>query len=386
MEPQKHVKEQFSKTYQLEADRFFVAPGRVNLIGEHIDYNGGYVFPCALDYGTYGAIKLRGDRTVRLASGNFAGITQVDIDSFSYDPAHDWANYPLGVIAEILKLGHKIGGFDLYVWGDIPSGAGLSSSASIEVLTAFAVNSLFDCGLTLKDIALLSQRAENQFVGVNCGVMDQYAVSLGKAGHAMLLDCAGPSHEYVPLDLGDYKVIIANTNKKRGLTDSKYNERRSECEAALAILQQECDINNLCDLKPKAFEAHKHLLTDPVLLKRAKHVVYENARTIEAVNVLNSGDIKRFGEMMNDSHESLSKLYEVTGKELEALADAAQKAEGVLGSRMTGAGFGGCTVSIVHKNSAQSFMKTVGREYTERIGLEASFYLTQTGDGVGELG
>ena len=382
----RYLEDEFSRTFGIKSHKFFYSPGRVNLIGEHTDYNGGYVFPCALDFGTYGAVLFRDDRKVRLASGNFDPICEASIDDLHYDSADGWANYPKGVLAELLKAGCDFGGFDMYIWGDIPSGAGLSSSASLELLVAVTVNKLFDCGLSMLDMILLCQRAENQFVGVNCGIMDQYAVGFGKAGHAMLLDCQAVRHEYVPLDLNDHSIIISNTNKKRGLADSKYNERRSECEAALALLQKEFDITSLCRLSQEDFEAHKHLLAkDPVLLARATHAVYENARTKDAVNLLNEGDVKRFGQLMNESHISLRDLYEVTGPELDALAELAWQVDGVLGSRMTGAGFGGCTVSIVHKSAADNFVQHVGEEYTKLTGLTASFYFAQTGDGAGEL-
>ena len=385
MNPQKHIEEQFTQIFGVKPDRLFLSPGRVNLIGEHTDYNGGYVFPCALDFGNYGAARRRDDRTIRLVSGNIDMPCEVDMDNLVYDPAHNWANYPKGVVVEIMKLGHAIGGFDLYVWGDIPNASGLSSSASLELLTAVVINTLYNCNMPMKEMVLLSQRAENQFVGVNCGIMDQYAVGMGKKDHAILLDCQKVEHEYVPLDLGDNLIVIANTNAKRGLADTKYNERRSECDAALALLQKACDVDCLCALDIKTFEAHKHLITDPVILKRATHAVYENARTMEAVAVLNAGDIKKFGQMMNDSHVSLRDLYEVTGDELDALAEAAWQIDGVLGSRMTGAGFGGCTVSIVRKDAVDAFIKAVGAEYTKRTGLEASFYMAGVGDGAGEL-
>ena len=384
-DPLKHIEEGFAKAFAVKAERFFMAPGRVNLIGEHTDYNGGYVFPCALDFGTYAAVRKRDDRKIRLASGNTNLRCEVSLEGLVYDTAHDWGNYPKGVVAEILKLGHKIGGFDLYVWGNIPNGAGLSSSASLEVLTATVIDSIFGCGIPKKEIALLSQRAENHFVGVNCGIMDQYSITFGKEDQAMLLDCQNLNHEYVPLKLGEHVIIIANTNKQRGLADSKYNERRSECEAALALLRAECDIVSLCELSPEKFEQHKHLILDPVMAKRATHAVYENARTLEAVKVLNQGDLMNFGKMMDASHKSLRDLYEVTGPELDALVDAAWDTEGVIGSRMTGAGFGGCTVSIVRKDGVENFYKEVEKGYKERTGLAPSFYMAGIGGGAGEI-
>ena len=363
--------------------RKFFAPGRVNLIGEHTDYNGGHVFPCAINFGNYGVVRMRDDRTVRLLSGNVAPACEVDLDSFQQ--THNWSDYPKGVINEFMKLGHSLGGFDFYIWGDIPNSAGLSSSASIELLTAVVLNSLYNCGLSMKEMVLLCQRAENQFVGVNCGIMDQYAVGMGKKDHAFLLNCNELQHEYVPLNLDGHAIIIANTNSKRGLADTKYNERRAECDEALQILQKECDVKFLCEIDIATFEKHKHLITNPVIEKRAAHAIYENARTVEAVKVLNAGDIQKFGAMMNDSHVSLRDLYEVTGTELDALAEAAWKAKGVVGSRMTGAGFGGCTVSIVKEESIDDFIQTVGANYTSRTGLKADFYKTNAGSGACEL-
>ena len=382
---QKLISEDFTKKFGGKPDALFYSPGRVNLIGEHTDYNGGYVFPCALDFGTYGAIRQRADRIIRLASGNEDLTCETSLDNLTNELAHGWANYPKGVVAEFIKLNCPIEGFDFYVWGDIPNGAGLSSSASLELLTAVALNDLFKCNIPMKEMVLLCQRAENQFVGVNCGIMDQYSVGFGRLGNALLLNCQEITHEYVPLELNNHVFIIANTNKQRGLADSKYNERRSECEAALEILQKACDIKSLCDLNRKTFDAHKHLITDPIIQKRAAHAVYENYRTIKAVKVLNDGELSKFGKLMNESHISLRDLYEVTGPELDVLAEAAWQIDGVLGSRMTGAGFGGCTVSILHKNSVEDFVNSVGAEYSKRTGLTASFYMAQTGNGAERL-
>ena len=386
MNPKNQVTESFTRLFGGDKpERFFFSPGRVNLIGEHTDYNGGYVFPCALDFGTYGAARKRSDNKIRFASGNIDRVCEVDINNLEYNPDHGWANYLKGVAAEIHGTVKPIGGFDLCIWGNIPNGAGLSSSASIELLTSVAVSTMFDCGISMKDMVLLSQRVENNYVGVNCGIMDQYAVGFGKKNHALLLDCNAVEHEYVPLDLGDNLIVVANTNKQRGLADSKYNERRSECDEAVRLLQKECIIKTLCELDNAGFDRHKHLISDPVILNRAAHAVYENSRTKKAVEVLSGGDIKSFGKMMNDSHISLRDLYEVTGAELDALAEAAWAADGVLGSRMTGAGFGGCTVSILRKDAADNFIKTVGDEYKKRTGLTADFYMAQTGDGACEI-
>lgn len=385
-----YMNDQFTKVFGKPAEKTFFSPGRVNLIGEHTDYNGGHAFPCALSFGTYSAASKRNDSTVRLISGNFSIVCEINIsnaDKIIYEESHNWANYPKGVILEMLKLGHKISGFDLYIWGDIPSGAGLSSSASVEMLTATTINGLFDCKIPTKELVLLSRRAENSFVGVNCGVMDQYAVGFGKPEHAILLDCQAVSHKDVPLVLGDYLIMITNTNNSRSLAASEYNQRRSECESALAILQKKaaCKVEFLCELDIPTFERHKHLIKDETLLKRATHVVHENARTVKAVDLLNAGDLAAFGKLMNESHISLRDLYEVTGNHLDALAAAAWQVDGVLGSRMTGAGFGGCTVSIVHKNSVDTFQKTVAEIYQKETGLKASFYVAKVGAGAGEI-
>jgi len=365
--------------------RVFYSPGRVNLIGEHTDYNGGHVFPCALSFGIYGVARKRSDNILRFASGNINCPVSVKLDNLVYDKTHNWANYPKGVVLEFIKLNHEFSGFDLYVWGNIPNGAGLSSSASLEVLTAVVVNSLFDLNVSMKEIALLSQRAENKFVGVNCGIMDQYSIALGKKNHAMFLNCQTLTHKYVPLELAGYKIIIANTNKKRGLLDSKYNERRSECDKALKLLQRKNDIKSLCELTPEDYERDKYLIKDQTIRYRAEHVIYENACTIQAVAALENGDLARFGELMTTSHKSLYCRYEVTGLELDALVDSALKVEGVLGSRMTGAGFGGCTVSIVNENCVQDFITSVSELYPTLTGLVADFYIAETGCGAKEI-
>jgi len=366
--------------------RVFHSPGRVNLIGEHIDYNGGHVFPCALNFGTYGMARKRTDREIHFSSGNFELRVATDVDALINEPAHGWANYPKGVVAEFIKLGHEPGGFDFYVWGDIPSGAGLSSSASLEMLTAVAVNALFDCGLEMTEMAKLSQRAENLFMGVNCGIMDQYAVGMGKKDHALLLDCNSLVHEYVPFNLGRNKMIIANTNIKRGLVDSKYNERREECVKALRIIRREVEIKNLCDLEEKVFALLASKISDKKVRKRAAHAVNENARTKQAVCELNAGNLSGFGKLMNESHISLRDLYEVSCHELDILVEAAWKTDGVLGSRMTGAGFGGCTISLVCESEIENFIRRVGAEYLQKTGRKADFFVAETSDGAREVG
>lgn len=384
------------------ADVFF-APGRVNLIGEHTDYNGGHVFPCALEIGTYAAARLRDDRKLRFYSANFpeAGVTETSLDDVvSGENAVDyknrklmWTDYPKGIIwtftqnPHYKKLVKKDGkllidrGMDILYYGTIPNGSGLSSSASIEVLTAYIIKELYNIDISLKDIALLSQYAENKYVGVNCGIMDQFAVAMGKKNHAIFLDTSTLHLEYAPLNLGEYKIVIANTNKRRGLGDSKYNERRSQCEEALRRLHAVVDADTLGDLTGEEFETYKDAIKDETLTRRARHAVYENQRTIDAVEALKADDLQRFGRLMNESHISLRDDYEVTGIELDTLVEAAWKQEGVIGARMTGAGFGGCTVNIVHRDYIDAFEKNVGSVYSERTGLKADFYAVDVGGG-----
>lgn len=363
----------------------YYAPGRVNLIGEHIDYNGGKVFPCALSFGTFGAVRLRSDRLVNLKSLNISHPVTVNLDQLVYDEEDGWANYPKGVIKEFLDRGFSLSGMDILVSGNIPNGSGLSSSASLEVMIATMINDLFDCGIGKVDLTLLCQHSENTFNNVNCGIMDQFAVGMGRVGQAMLLDCATLDYEYVPLDLTGVKIVIGNTKKRRGLADSKYNERRSECEQALKDLQTKLSISSLCELSPAVFEEYKYLIRRPVCQKRAEHAVYENARVEEAVRVLNKGDIAAFGRLMNASHDSLRDLYEVTGTELDTMVEEARKIPGTLGSRMTGAGFGGCTVSLVKEEEVDHFIETVGRNYERRTGLRPEFYVAEAGQGAGRV-
>jgi len=364
----------------------FHAPGRVNLIGEHTDYNGGYVFPCALNFGTYGIVRKRADNVLNFASTNFDLRVSVGLENLTVDKAHGWANYMKCVVAEFVKLGHagKLGGLDILISGSIPNGSGLSSSASIELLMSVILNECFGCGLSMLDMVLLSQRAEHA-VGVKCGIMDQYAVGMGKKDHAILLNCQKLEHQYVPLVLSGCKIIIANTNKKRGesnsLADSKYNERRGECEQAVAYLKAKLDITCLGDVSAEMFEANKHLIPNETIIKRAAHVVYENDRALRAVEMLKANNLAEFGRLMIQSHDSLRDLYEVTGEELDALMEAANAVDGTLGSRMTGAGFGGCTVSIVRNDAVGRFIEQVGTEYTRRTGLTADFYIAESGDG-----
>ncbi|MGP4079118.1 galactokinase [Pseudalkalibacillus sp. R45] len=371
--------EQFGEQGNLTS---YFAPARVNLIGEHTDYNGGHVFPCALTLGTYAVARRREDRAIRFYSMNFeeSGIVDVQIDDLRYEEQHDWANYPKGVAVIFQQAGYEITtGFDVAFYGDIPNGAGLSSSASIEMVTAVILKDLFNLQIDRIEMVKLAQKAENEFIGVNCGIMDQFAIGMGKKNHAILLDCNTLEYQYSPINLKNEKLILANTNKRRGLANSKYNERREQCEAALHTLQEKLDIQSLGDLTTEEFEANKHLIPDKIVGKRAKHAVYENNRTIEAVEKLNAGDIRGFGKLMNESHISLRDDYEVTGKELDVLVEAAWN-EGAVGSRMTGAGFGGCTISIVPDDRVDSFIKVVGETYNAQTGLEAEFYVADIGD------
>ncbi len=368
--------------------RVFFSPGRLNLIGEHTDYNGGHVFPCALNFGTYGAIALRDDKVVRMYSENFddKGIISFDIENLKNDKEHDWANYPKGVIDVLRKHGYDVNkGFDMFVYGNIPNGAGLSSSASLELLMAVMMNDIYDFNIYRVELVKYCQEAENDFIGVNCGIMDQFAIGMGKDSSAILLDCNTLEYKYSNVNLKDEVIVIANTNKRRGLADSKYNERRGECEEALKELQGELKINALGELTEDEFEKNKHLIKNDVRAKRAKHAVYENQRTLKAVKALENNDIDTFGKLMNESHNSLRDDYEVTGKELDTLVDLASKQEGTIGSRMTGAGFGGCTVSIVKKPMVEKFIENVGKEYKEKIGYDADFYVANIGSGTREI-
>ena len=362
----------------------YFAPGRVNLIGEHTDYNGGHVFPCALTIGTYGAARKRNDRKLRFYSMNFEaiGLIETDLDDLKPYKEADWTNYPKGILWAFEEKGMKIpAGMDLVLYGNIPNGSGLSSSASIEVLTGYILKDFFGFDVTNQDLALIGQFSENKFNGVNCGIMDQFAIAMGKAGHAIFLDTADLSCQYAPVRLNGAKIVISCSNKKRGLGDSKYNERRSECEAALAKLRKELDIQSLGDLSEAQFEEKKGLIEDPVQVRRARHAVYENRRTIQAVEALDAGDLAQFGKLMNASHISLRDDYEVTGKELDTLVEEAWKIDGVIGSRMTGAGFGGCTVSIVKEEAVETFIDKVGAAYLDKIGYSADFYAVEIGGG-----
>ncbi|KEP26281.1 galactokinase [Bacillus zhangzhouensis] len=368
--------------------RYFFAPGRVNLIGEHTDYNGGHVFPCALTLGTYAAGAKRSDGRVRMYSLNFEedGVKEFDLFEIAYAESDGWANYPKGVFNQFIEAGMDIKeGFDIVYGGNIPNGAGLSSSASIELVTAVLINEWSSFGTSSVDLALLSQRAENDFIGVNCGIMDQFSIALGKEDHAILLNCDTLAFEYSPFRQEGLALVIANTNKKRALADSKYNERRSECQSALNDLRKEIDIAHLCELTAEEFAQHAHLIQDETCRKRARHVVTENERTMKAVNFLKDDKMEELGALMKASHLSLKNDYEVTGLELDALAEAAWLYPGTIGSRMTGAGFGGCTISIVKEELLDSFIEETGAIYQEKTGIQASFYTAGIGGGAREL-
>ena len=384
----KHLEQKFQEVFGIPAEKQFFAPGRVNLIGEHTDYNGGNVFPCAIDKGTYGLVKKRNDRRFRMYSENFAdlGVMEFTLDELTNDKKHDWANYPKGVIKMFLEVGQKIdSGFDILFSGNIPNGAGLSSSASIEMLTAIVLKDLFNLSIDPVEMAQLGKKTENLFIGVNSGIMDQFAVAMGKKDNAILLDCNTLKYDYVPVVLKDEVIVIANTNKRRGLADSKYNERRAECDEALAELQTKLPIKALGELSIEQFEANKDLIKSPIRQKRAKHAVYENQRTLKAQKELSAGNLAEFGKLMNQSHISLRDDYEVTGVELDTLAALAWEQPGVVGSRMTGAGFGGCTVSIVKKDKVDDFIKNVGEAYKNKIGYAADFYIASVSDGAKKL-
>ncbi len=366
----------------------YFAPGRVNLIGEHTDYNGGHVFPCALTIGTYGAVRKRNDNKLRFYSMNFEHLNVIESSLDDLIPRKNagWTNYPKGVMWALREKGYEIPcGIDLMLFGNIPNGSGLSSSASVEVLTGYILNDLFDLGISNQDLALLGQFSENNFNGVNCGIMDQFAIAMGKKDHAIFLDTADLSFEYAPIKLEGAKIVISCSNKKRGLGDSKYNERRAECEEALEEIRQKVKVDSLGDLSEEQFEEVRDAIKDATRQKRAKHAVYENQRTIKAVQALKANDIELFGKLMNASHVSLRDDYEVTGIELDTLVEEAWKVEGVIGSRMTGAGFGGCTVSIVKDDAVDTFIEKVGTAYKAAIGYAADFYVVQIGDGPAKL-
>lgn len=381
------LKKEFENRFENRTNNpvFFFSPGRVNLIGEHTDYNGGFVFPCAIDYGTYAAARLNNSGSIRLRSLNFDFELDIDASGITKDKNGEWVNYPLGIFTEFRQRGIQISGIDILYYGNIPNGAGLSSSASIEMVTSVILDHFFDAGFDRLEMVKLSQSAENNFVGMNCGIMDQFAVGFGEENRAIFLNCDTLEYKTVPVELGDYRLIITNTNKRRGLTDSKYNERRSECERAVELISELKPIDNLSQLSIVDLPLMEKAINDPLILKRAKHVVTENNRVLEAVKALHNNELEIFGELMNQSHDSLKEDYDVTGKELDTLVYEGRKLQGVAGSRMTGAGFGGCTVSIVKEEYVDSFIQKLGKRYNEITGLRADFYKPLIGKGAGLL-
>lgn len=372
----------------IEKPQTFFAPGRINLIGEHTDYNGGHVFPASISFGTYALCQKRNDRKLHFYSLNFPhiGIIECDLSDLSYNKAHDWANFPKGMIKFMCESGFNISsGMDILFYGDIPNGAGLSSSASIEMVTGVLLEGLFDLKIDRVQMIQLGQKVENDYIGVNSGIMDQFAIGKGKKGHAILLNCQTLAYNYAPIELADHVIIIINTNKQRTLAGSKYNERRAQCDQALENLQTALHIKSLGDLTIEQFEQHKHLITDETNQKRARHAVYENQRTIEALQQLQQGNLIAFGQLMNESHKSLQQDYEVTGIELDTIVQAAWNQPGVVGARMTGAGFGGCAIAIVEKDQVDNFTMNVNHSYNSKIGYEATFYTAAIDDGAREL-
>ncbi|GAJ26531.1 galactokinase [Liquorilactobacillus sucicola DSM 21376 = JCM 15457] len=382
------LKQEFLTTFATQPEHVFFSPGRINLIGEHTDYNGGHVFPCAISIGTYGVYAARTDSTVRMYSANIPdqGIVEFDINNLTYDKAAGWTNYPKGMLNELTKTGVEFDhGFDLYVNGNLPDGAGLSSSASIELLMGIVAKVGFELNISQLDLVKLGQKVENNYIGVNSGIMDQFAIGMGRKDQAILLDTNTMEYSYAPVKLGNNVIVIMNTNKRRELQDSKYNERRSECEEALRRLQTKLDIKSLGDLTESSFDEAAYLINDETLIKRARHAVFENQRTIRATKALADNDLNSFGSLVTASHVSLHFDYEVTGKELDTLAETAWQQEGVLGARMTGAGFGGCAIAIVNKQHVDAFKKNVGKAYRETVGYDADFYIAEIADGPREL-
>lgn len=380
---------QFKEIFGADGDiRTYFAPGRVNLIGEHTDYNGGHVFPCALTIGTYAVARKREDNQLRFYSVNFEKLGVIDsaLDDLTPSKKAGWTNYPKGVMWAFEGRGYKLPtGLDILIYGNIPNGSGLSSSASLEVLTGVMLKDMFGFDVSMVDIALIGQYSENNFNGCNCGIMDQFASAMGKKDHAIFLDTNTLKYEYAPVVLEDAKIVIINSKVKHSLVDSAYNDRRNECETALKELQEVVDIKTLGDLTEEEFEAHKDAIKDPIRVKRAKHAVYENQRAIKAVESLKANDVETFGKLMNASHVSLRDDYEVSCEEIDILVDLAWETEGVIGSRITGGGFGGCTVSIVKNDAVDNFISKIGAAYKEKVGHEAEFYVVDIGDGAGIL-
>lgn len=378
------LKQSFREAYGKAAEQVYFSPGRVNLIGEHTDYNGGYVFPCALSFGTYLLLARNERETLRFRSLNMPEVTELTTDQYTRPlPNNHWVNYPLGCIAQFVKRGHRLPcGYDILIWGNVPAGAGLSSSAALEVVTAYAFNDLLQTGYDRTELAKIGQASEHEFAGVNCGIMDQFASAQGKKDHAIYLNCDTLEFTLVPVKLDGIKVVISNTHSPHKLDSGAYNERVAQCQKALEQLRTvRPELKNLAELSEEAFRAIESAITDPVAHRRARHVVGETARTKQAVEALQKGDIETFGKLMCQSHVSLRDDYEVTGLHLDTLAEEAWKIPGVLGSRMTGGGFGGCTVSLVRDEAIDNFQEQVGKAYREKTGITPDFYVAQIGDG-----
>lgn len=384
----KEILQGYQDIFNEIAEKLFFSPGRINLIGEHTDYNGGNVFPCAISLGTYAAFGNRDDETIQMYSANLpdTGIISVTLDDLTYKKEDNWSNYLKGMIYLIQQAGYKIDhGFNIYVHGNLPDGAGLSSSASIELLMGNILNDVFQLGIDQIDLVKMGQQNENKYIGVNSGIMDEFAVGMGKKDQAILLDTNTMEYHYAPVELGDHVIVIMNTNKQRALADSKYNERRSQCEQALALLQTKLNIKSLGELSIDEFDRNSYLINDDTLIRRARHAVFENQRTLKAIKYLKENNLTEFGKLVNASHISLHYDYEVTGVELDTLVEAAWQQDGVLGARMVGAGFGGCAIAFVQKDQVESFKKNVGQIYQEKIGYKADFYIAEIADGPSEI-
>lgn len=389
MEKKRELALKFAEVFGPQETTQYFSPGRINLIGEHTDYNGGYVFPASITYGTYGVARRREDDRVLVYSTNFEelGVISFTLNELDYDKNANWANYVKGVILTLKEAGHKIDcGFELVVEGTIPNGAGLSSSASLELLVGVVLEDLFNLDVMRLELVKMGKKVENEFIGVNSGIMDQFAIGFGEKDKAILLDTNTLEYEMIPVGLDDYAIVIMNTNKRRELADSKYNERRAECEEALAYLQTKLEINALGELSETEFDANQNLIKDEILIKRAKHAVYENERTKKAKAALTAGDLEEFGKLLNASHTSLRDDYEVTGLELDTLVSTAQKQEGVLGARMTGAGFGGCAIALVKESEIHTFKNNVYDEYLKVVGYAPVFYVARIGSGTTVIG
>lgn len=383
----KFLKQFFFETFAAKPEHLFFSPSRINIIGEHIDYNGGKVFPCAIQIGTYGAARKRGDNVIKLVSKNFSHYGEISLnEEILYQEEHQWMNYPMGVVRSLKERGYSVGGMDIVVWGNIPNGAGLSSSASLELLIGEMINQLYNDGTIPKmELVYAGKDTENKFIGLQSGIMDQFVIGMGRKDNAVLLDTNTLDFKYVPLNLHEYTFVIMNTNKRRELKDSKYNERRRECDKALEILQQEFSVRNLCELPLCDCEKYKKLLHEENLYKRVYHVIFENQRVYLAMHAIKENRLSDLGKLLSESHRSLKEYYEVTGKELDCIVNAAQSHADCLGARMTGAGFGGCAIALVKKDKTDQFIQEVSKKYTSEIGYEAEFLISGISDSVHEL-